>query len=250
MLEHIFRNINDVRVFDLLVDFPEKGVTEEIVCGFHIGTVDTDEIMNMLDYPEYKRIEVEDSVSHLIREEILGIKKIKEEATTGCKVCKQTDKFKMPRMGDHKFHKAEETKEEYIDNYFMKDNNLTDLLRLAAFEHVTLTLEKETGIRIPTNIMNDITGRIDEGITSNKYTGITSSKDAGITSDKEVNIIDDISHKLSRNGGKPVMKKKLDSLRIGEECYDSSTQTRYECVGKLPNGESVTVARSRNVETI
>ena len=45
-------------------------------------------------------------------------------------------------------------------------------------------------------------------------------------------------------------KKKLDSLKIGENWYDPSTGTRYECIAKLLNGESITIARSRNVEII
>ncbi len=46
------------------------------------------------------------------------------------------------------------------------------------------------------------------------------------------------------------IKAKLDSLKVGERWYDPLTQTRYECMGKLPNGESITIARSPNVEII
>lgn len=149
MLEHIFRNINDIRIFDTMTDFPEEDVTEDPADGFHIGTVDTNEIMSLLDYPEYKRIEVEDSIDHLVREEILGIKKIRIEGKTGCKVCKWTDKFKIPRIGEHKSHKPEYVDVGEIDNYFMKDNDITQLLRTAVFHHVTIILEKEIGIKIP-----------------------------------------------------------------------------------------------------
>lgn len=45
-------------------------------------------------------------------------------------------------------------------------------------------------------------------------------------------------------------KKKLDSLKVEEEWYDPETQTRYEYIVKLQNGESITVARSLNVEII
>lgn len=55
---------------------------------------------------------------------------------------------------------------------------------------------------------------------------------------------------LSWKGEKPDTKKKLDSLNVGDEYYDPNTQTRYECVSKLPNGESITIARSHNVEMI
>lgn len=51
-------------------------------------------------------------------------------------------------------------------------------------------------------------------------------------------------------GSKSDIKKKLDSLTVGEIYYDSCTQTRYECIRKLPNGESVTIAKSLNVEVI
>lgn len=141
MLEHIFRNIDDIRVFDLMTDFPEEDISEDTIDGFHVGTIDTDEMMDMLEYPEYKRIELEDSVEHLVREEILGIKKIKEEGRTGCKVCKWTDRLKMPRIGDHKSHKPEEICVGDIDNYFMKDNNMTRALRSAVYAHISLTLE-------------------------------------------------------------------------------------------------------------
>lgn len=148
MLEHIFRNINDIRIFDLMIDFPEEDITEDAVDGFHLGTIDIDEIMNMLDYTEYKKIEVEDSVEHLVKNEILGITKIKIEGKTGCKVCKWTDKLKIPRIGEHKSHKPEEVSIGEIDNYFVKDNGLTQLLRAAVFHHITITLEKEIGIKL------------------------------------------------------------------------------------------------------
>lgn len=149
MLEHMFRNINDIRIFDLMTDFPEEDISEDTADEYHLGAVDINDIMNMLDYSEYKRIEVEDSVDHLVRKEILGIKKIKIEGKTGCKVCKWTDKFKIPRVGDHKSHKPEDIDVGDIDNYFMKYNDITRLLRSAVFQHVTLTLEKEIGIKIP-----------------------------------------------------------------------------------------------------
>lgn len=45
-------------------------------------------------------------------------------------------------------------------------------------------------------------------------------------------------------------EKILDSLEIGETWFDPYTGTRYECVGKLSNGESITIARSLNIEVI
>lgn len=163
MLEHIFRNINDIRVFDLMTDFPEEDIKEGSDEEFHLGIVDTSDIMNMLDYPEYKRIEVIDSINHLVREEILGVKQIKIEGKTGCEVCKWTDKFKIPRVGGHKSHKPEEVNIGDIDNYFMKYNDITRLLRSAVFQHITLTLEKETGIKVP---ISEITDKEEDHIES------------------------------------------------------------------------------------
>ena len=165
MLEHIFRNINDIRIFDLMTDFPEEDITEVTVEELNLGTVDINDIMNMMDYPEYKRIQVIDSVDHLVREEILGIKTFKIEGKTGCEVCKWTDKFKIPRVGDHKSHKPEEINMGDIDNYFMKDNDITRLLKSAVFQHVTLTLEKEIGIKIP---IGEIADKITNETTDKK----------------------------------------------------------------------------------
>lgn len=106
MLEHIFRNINDVRVFDLMTDFLSSDCT-----------LDIDEIMDMLEYPEYKRIEIEDSVEHLVSQHILSIVQTKVEGKTGCKVCKYLEKFKIPKMGDHKTHISEHVDIGFVDEY-------------------------------------------------------------------------------------------------------------------------------------
>lgn len=145
MLEHIFRNMNDIRVFDLMTEFPEKDIPEQETTEDHLnlGVVDIDDIMGMLDYGEYKRIEIEDSIDHLVRSQILGIKKIKVEGKSGCKVCKWTDKLKIPRIGDHKSHKPEEISVGEINNFCMKDSNITQLLRAAAFQHIMIMLESE-----------------------------------------------------------------------------------------------------------
>lgn len=141
MMEHIFRNINDIRVFDMMTDFViEDSKVEEVEDK---GIVDIDEIMDMLEYNEYKRVEVEDSVDHLVRNEILGIKKVKVESKSGCKICKWTDKLKLPRMGEHITHKSEDVQIGDIHNYYMKNNQLTELLRCAAFGHVFMMSEKE-----------------------------------------------------------------------------------------------------------
>ncbi len=148
MLEHIFRNINDIRIFDLMVDFvidkekqedvdkiPDESIEDDVV--------DIDVIMDMLDYREYKRLEVEDSVDHLVRQKVLGIRKIKVEGSTGCKICMYADKLKIPRIGSHKSHVSEQTSIGYVDNYYMKTNAITNGLRSAAFSHIFLTLDNE-----------------------------------------------------------------------------------------------------------
>jgi hypothetical protein len=99
--------------------------------------------MDILAYSEYKRIEIEDSIDHLVRQKILGIRKIKIEGKTGCKICKYADRLHIPRVGEHKTHVAEEISIGYMDNYYMKMNKITDGLRSAAFAHVFLTLEDE-----------------------------------------------------------------------------------------------------------
>jgi hypothetical protein len=125
MLEHIFRNINDIRIFDVMTEFLSSDYTNDI-----------DEIMDMLEYPEYKRIQVEDSVDHLVRQHILNIVQKKVEGKTGCKICKYLDKFKIPRMGEHKTHVSEQTNIGFIDEYYMKDNLITRSLISAVFANV------------------------------------------------------------------------------------------------------------------
>lgn len=125
MLEHIFRNINDIRVFDVMTDFVSSDCT-----------MDIDEIMDILEYPEYKRIEVEDSVDHLVRQHILSTVQKKEEGKTGCNICKYLDKFNIPRMGEHKTHVPEQTSIGFVNEYYMKDNPITQSLRSAVFANV------------------------------------------------------------------------------------------------------------------
>jgi hypothetical protein len=137
MLEHIFRNIDDIRIFDVMVDFvldedEEKVDINKVLDSVSMNIIDTDGIMDILD-----------SLGHLVRQKILGIKKVKMEGTTGCKTCKATDEAGVPRTGEHKTHLAEEVSIGYIDNYYMKINEVTNGLRSAAFAHVFLTLENE-----------------------------------------------------------------------------------------------------------
>lgn len=138
MMEHIFRNINDIRVFDILAEF----VADDGKVG-EKDAVDIDEIMDLLEYSEYKRVEVEDSVEHLLRNDILGIKKIEIEGRTGCKICRWTDKLGMPRMGEHVAHKPEQVNLGEINNYYMRNSQVTGFLRSAVFGHVFMMAEKE-----------------------------------------------------------------------------------------------------------
>lgn len=160
MIEHIFRNINDIRVFDAMVDFvsddeeekeEEKRDDHKISDITKMQIIDVDEIMDILEYGEYKRIEIEDSLDHLVRQKILGIKKIKVEGKTGCKMCKHTDKLKLPRIGDHKSHVPEETSMGYVNNYYMKINDITNGLRSAAFAHIFLVQDDIDECRIDDN---------------------------------------------------------------------------------------------------
>jgi hypothetical protein len=144
----VFRNIDDIRVFDVMVEFvldedEEKVDVNKISDFVSMDIIDTDGVMDMLGYKEYKRIGVEDSLDHLVRQKILGIKKVKMEGTTGCKVCKYADKLHVPRIGEHKKHVAEQVSIGYIDNYYMKTNDITNGLRAAAFAHVFLTIEDQ-----------------------------------------------------------------------------------------------------------
>ena len=147
MLEHLFRNINDIRVFDVMTDFilseeEEKKDPNENV-DIKRNSVDIDEIMDILDYREYKRIELDNSLDHLVRQKVLGIKKIKIEGRTGCKICKYTDMFKIPRMGEHKTHISEKISTDYINNYYMKTNEITNGLRSATYAHIMISIGDE-----------------------------------------------------------------------------------------------------------
>jgi hypothetical protein len=125
MLEHIFRNINDIRIFDIMTNFVSNNCTLDIY-----------EIIDILEYPEYKRIQIEDSLDHLVRQHILGIVQKTEEAKTGCNICKHLDKLHIPRMGKHKTHIPEQSHMGLISEYYMEDNAITQSLIHAAYSHV------------------------------------------------------------------------------------------------------------------
>ena len=130
MLEHIFRNINDIRVFDLMNDFDEN-------CD-----ITFDDVLELLEYTETERIQIEDSIEHLIKEQLLGTKQAEVETMTGCRICKLTDKLKIPRLGSHKNHVPLKKEMGYEDAYYIKDNDMTRALRGAVFEHISLISEQ------------------------------------------------------------------------------------------------------------
>ena len=145
MLEHIFRNINDIRVFDVMTEFLSSD------CALGI-----DEIMDMLEYPEYKRIQVEDSVDHLVRQHILSNVQKKVEGKTGCNICKHLDKFNIPRVGEHKTHVPEQINIGLVDEYYMTDNPITRSLRSAVFANVFIAEGLEEYIK--DKVMPDMIG--------------------------------------------------------------------------------------------
>lgn len=138
MLEHIFRNLNDIRVFDVF--YVEYCDGEEV----DIGT-----ILDDLDYPDREYIQIEDSVEHLVKQHILEKVYNKLEGYSGCKTCSYTDKFKLPRIGEHKTHKPYEKVETEFPYYRIAINNLTNSLFKSLFEYMHLQcndIEKENKI--------------------------------------------------------------------------------------------------------
>lgn len=128
MLEHIFRNINDIRIFDIMTDFVSADCTLDIY-----------EIMDILEYPDYERIQIEDSIDHLVRQRILNIVSKKEEVKTGCNICKHLDRLHIPRTEKHKTHIPEQTNMGFINTYYMEDNPITQSLINAISSHVFIS---------------------------------------------------------------------------------------------------------------
>ncbi len=119
-MEHIFRNLNDIRVFDIMIDMV-KGECDPL---------DTHEILDLLDYPDREHIQIQDSIDHLVRERILSIKLVPEETYTGCEECK----VGKPRLKGHEFHKPQEMEIVNMEKYYFAKNELTDLLVGAVFQ--------------------------------------------------------------------------------------------------------------------
>lgn len=129
-MEHIFRNLNDIRVFDAMGEFTED------------SPVDTHDILDMLDYPDRENIQIQDSIDHLIRIGILAIKLVPEEITSGCAECRITDDAADLRLRGHESHKPEVIEIVQMEKYYFVKNELTDLLVAAVFRHSMDEAEK------------------------------------------------------------------------------------------------------------
>jgi hypothetical protein len=128
MLEHIFRNMSDIRVFDV------------VYCDYSEGmTFDVDDIMDILEYPYALRLQVEDSIDHLVKEHIIEEQTEKVPSWYGCRTCSYTDKLHLPRVGEHKKHLPYTTQEIDITVYRIALNKFTEYLFRALFEATQLS---------------------------------------------------------------------------------------------------------------
>ncbi len=127
MLEHIFRNLNDIRVFDVF--YLEYCDGEE---------VDVDDILESLEYKYCEHIQIEDSVEHLVECHILEKVYNKIEGWGGCKTCSYTDKLKLPRIGEHKKHQPFAISHDEFPFYRIACNDLTNYLYKAVFEYLKM----------------------------------------------------------------------------------------------------------------
>ena len=126
MLEHIFRNLTDIRVFDVF--YVEYSCLD--------GSLDIDQVLDYLDYPQREYIQVEDSINHLVRQKILKVVSEKAITSSGCKTCKFLDVVRIPRFGDHKNHIPYEEKEINVPAYRLAENKITKYLFKAIFWNV------------------------------------------------------------------------------------------------------------------
>lgn len=118
MLEHIFRNLTDIRVFDIFY----------VECVFLDDSLDIDQVLDYLDYPQREYIQVEDSINHLVRQKILKVVSKKAITSSGCKTCTLLDTIGFPRFGDHKNHVPYEEKEIDVPSYANAENKTTKYL--------------------------------------------------------------------------------------------------------------------------
>ena len=131
-MEHIFRNLNDIRVFDL---FSDMGYSENY-------SININEIIEVLDWGEAERIQIEDSVNHLVRKQILSIQLIDQEQTSGCKDCLETDRLNLPRHSGHETHVPYQTGTSKIEHYYLSDNKMVICLTTAVMESSFLKADK------------------------------------------------------------------------------------------------------------
>lgn len=127
MLEHIFRNLTDIRVFDLF--YLEYCDGEEI---------DIDDILKGLEYPQCEFIQIEDSVEHLVKQHILEKVYKKVEGYNGCRTCTYLDKLKLPRIGEHKSHKPYEKVETEFPYYRIAVNAIINHICQSLLEYMKL----------------------------------------------------------------------------------------------------------------
>lgn len=122
MIEHIFRNINDIRVFDVFGTY-----------GSNSEPVEIEDVLNVLGYGYTEKIQIEDSVEHLVRQKIIEIEYSIHKSYTGCKRCYYTDKIGWTRIDTHKTHvPLEEISSEY-PTYKLATNDVVQCLLTAMY---------------------------------------------------------------------------------------------------------------------
>ena len=131
-MEHIFRNLNDIRIFDL---FSDMGYSENY-------SININEIIELLECGEIERIQIEDSVDHLVREQILSIELIDQEWISGCKDCWETDRLNLPRHSGHESHKPLIKGTSKIEHYYLSDNKMVTCLTAAVMKSSFLKADK------------------------------------------------------------------------------------------------------------
>lgn len=125
MLEAIFRNLNDIRVFDVFFVEGQDG-----------RPFDSNDVLEILEYSSTEQFQIEDSIEHLTRMKIFEEVEVPIKMNSGCKICKCTDKMKLPRIGQHKTHAPYEMKELPVIHYRIAVNNTTKYLFKALFSNI------------------------------------------------------------------------------------------------------------------
>uniref|UniRef100_A0A6M3X590 Uncharacterized protein n=1 Tax=viral metagenome TaxID=1070528 RepID=A0A6M3X590_9ZZZZ len=112
-LEHIFRNLNDIRIFDLFSS-----------CQFDKEhPIEIDEILELLEYPDREIIQIEDSIKHLVNEGILVEIYDEINTSTGCPICARLDGHGFLRPFEHEKHVAEIKTIIKIPCYYLDGNS-------------------------------------------------------------------------------------------------------------------------------